>query len=114
MLTRDSLLIYVAAFLRSSAVGLIGVVLAIALTEAGVSVAGTGAVIGAGANVYGVGITSRYIPPFSWGQDNAQRWELEAFLGTAERAMKRRDVPLSERAKRQLTAAWERAAEDIR
>src|SRR5262245_7916425 len=48
MLTRDSLLIYVAAFLRSSAVGLIGVVLAIALTEAGVSVAGTGAVIGAG------------------------------------------------------------------
>src|SRR5688572_161931 len=46
----------------------------------------TGAVIGAGANVYGVGITSRYIPPFSWGQDNAQRWELDAFLGTAERA----------------------------
>lgn len=74
----------------------------------------TGAVIGAGANVYGVGITSRYIPPFSWGQDNAQRWDLDAFLGTAERAMKRRDVPLSERAKRQLTAAWERAAEDIR
>ena len=48
VLTRDSLLIYVAAFLRSSAVGLIGVVLAIALTEAGVSVAGAGAVIGAG------------------------------------------------------------------
>jgi MFS family permease len=48
LLTRDSLLIYVAAFLRSSSVGLIGVVLAIALTEAGVSVVGTGAVIGAG------------------------------------------------------------------
>ena len=48
MLARDSLLIYVAAFFRSSAVGLIGVVLAIALTEAGVSVAGAGAVIGAG------------------------------------------------------------------
>jgi MFS family permease len=48
LLTRDSLLIYVAAFLRSSSVGLIGVILAIALTEAGVSVAGTGAVIGAG------------------------------------------------------------------
>jgi MFS family permease len=48
LLTRDSLLICVAAFLRSSAVGLIGVVLAIALTEAGVSVAGAGAVIGAG------------------------------------------------------------------
>jgi len=48
VLTGDALLIYIAAFLRSSAVGLIGVVLAIALTEAGVSVAGTGAVIGAG------------------------------------------------------------------
>jgi MFS family permease len=46
--SRDAGLVYVAAFLRSSAVGLIGVVLAIALTEAGVSVAGTGAVIGAG------------------------------------------------------------------
>ena len=48
MLTRDSLLVYLAAFLRSSSVGLVGVVLAIALTQAGVSVAGTGAVIGAG------------------------------------------------------------------
>jgi MFS family permease len=48
LLTRDSLFIYLAAFLRSSSVGLIGVVLAIALTEVGVSVAGTGAVIGAG------------------------------------------------------------------
>jgi MFS family permease len=48
LLTPDALLIFFAAFLRSSAVGLIGVVLAIALTEAGVSVAGTGAVIGAG------------------------------------------------------------------
>ncbi len=45
---RDARLICAAAFLRSSSVGLIGVVLAIALTEAGVSVAGTGVVIGAG------------------------------------------------------------------
>jgi MFS family permease len=45
---RDAGLICAAAFLRSSSVGLIGVVLAIALTKAGVSVAGTGAVIGAG------------------------------------------------------------------
>ena len=44
----DAGLIYAAAFLRSSSVGLIGVVLAIALTEVGVSVAGAGAVIGAG------------------------------------------------------------------
>ena len=42
------MLVYVAAFLRSSAVGLVGVILAIALTEAGVSVARTGLIIGAG------------------------------------------------------------------
>ena len=48
MLSRDAALIYAAAFLRSSAVGLVGVILAIALTEAGVSVAGTGLVIGTG------------------------------------------------------------------
>jgi len=48
VLTRDAALIYAAAFLRSFAVGLVGVILAIALTEAGVSVAGTGLVIGAG------------------------------------------------------------------
>jgi MFS family permease len=48
VLSRDAALIYVAAFLRASAVGLVGVILAIALTGAGVSVAGTGLVIGAG------------------------------------------------------------------
>jgi MFS family permease len=46
--SRDAALIYLAAFLRASAVGLVGVILAIALTGAGVSVAGTGLVIGAG------------------------------------------------------------------
>ena len=46
--SRDAPLIFIAAFLRSAAVGLVGVILAIALTEAGLSVAGTGLVIGAG------------------------------------------------------------------
>jgi UDP-N-acetylglucosamine diphosphorylase / glucose-1-phosphate thymidylyltransferase / UDP-N-acetylgalactosamine diphosphorylase / glucosamine-1-phosphate N-acetyltransferase / galactosamine-1-phosphate N-acetyltransferase len=67
----------------------------------------TGAVIGTGANVYGHGITSRYVPPFSWGLDGTEVWDLKAFLETAERAMKRRDVPLSEKSKRQLTKAWQ-------
>jgi len=71
----------------------------------------TGAVIGTGANVYGTGMTPRYVPPFAWGLDGSDLWELDAFLQTAGRAMKRRDVALSEKAKRQLTAAWERAVE---
>lgn len=74
----------------------------------------TGAVVGAGANVYGAGITPRYVPPFAWGLDVSEVWQLEAFLETAERAMKRREVALSEKARRQLTAAWERAVEDKR
>lgn len=74
----------------------------------------TGAVIGAGANVYGKGITPRYVPPFAWGLDSSDVWELEPFLETAERAMKRRGIPLSEQARRQLTGAWRRAVEDQR
>jgi UDP-N-acetylglucosamine diphosphorylase/glucosamine-1-phosphate N-acetyltransferase len=74
----------------------------------------TGAVIGAGANVYGEGITPRYVPPFAWGLVESDVWELEPFLETAARAMKRRDVPLSEKARRQLTGAWQRAVEDRR
>jgi UDP-N-acetylglucosamine diphosphorylase/glucosamine-1-phosphate N-acetyltransferase len=74
----------------------------------------TGAVIGTGANVYGKGITPRYVPPFAWGLDESDVWELEPFLETAERAMKRRDVSLSEKARRQLTGAWQRAVEDQR
>jgi hypothetical protein len=72
----------------------------------------TGAVIGTGANVYGPGMTSRYVPPFAWGLDGTTLWELSAFLETAERAMQRRNVELTEKARRQLTAAWERSVEN--
>jgi UDP-N-acetylglucosamine diphosphorylase/glucosamine-1-phosphate N-acetyltransferase len=74
----------------------------------------TGAVIGTGANVYGTGITPRYVPPFAWGLDGSDVWELQAFLETAERMMNRRGVALSERARRQLTAAWQLTVEDKR
>ena len=73
----------------------------------------TGAVVGTGANVYGTGITSRYVPPFAWGLDGTEVWDLNAFLETAERAMKRREVALSEKARRQLVRAWQRAVEEI-
>ena len=32
----------------------------------------TGAVIGTGANVYGTGMTPRYVPPFAWGFDGSE------------------------------------------
>ena len=41
----------------------------------------TGTVIGACSNVFGNGLTPKYIPSFSWGSDGLQRYELEkAFL----------------------------------
>lgn len=70
----------------------------------------TGAVVGTGANVYGAGITSRYVPPFAWGLDGTEVWDLTAFLETAERAMKRRNVVLTEKGRRQLTRAWQLTA----
>lgn len=66
----------------------------------------TGAVVGAGANVYGNGISPKFVPPFSWGMDGRERWDVERFLVTAARVMRRRNVALSERARRQLARAW--------
>ena len=36
----------------------------------------TGTVVGVGANVFGKGLTPKFIPNFSWGIDNADRYEL--------------------------------------
>lgn len=36
----------------------------------------TGTVIGACANVFGTGLTPKYIPSFAWGSDGIQRYEL--------------------------------------
>jgi UDP-N-acetylglucosamine diphosphorylase/glucosamine-1-phosphate N-acetyltransferase len=69
----------------------------------------TGSVIGAGSNVYGTAMPPRYVPPFSWGEGDAlQEYRLEDFLKTAERALARRSVPLSEAMRRQLRAAHAR------
>jgi UDP-N-acetylglucosamine diphosphorylase/glucosamine-1-phosphate N-acetyltransferase len=66
----------------------------------------TGAVIGAGANVLGAGLTPKVVPPFAWGVDDPSRWDLEPFLVTAARVMKRRHVTLTEKGRRYLTAVW--------
>jgi hypothetical protein len=47
------------------------------------------------------------VPPFAWGVDEPGTWTLDAFLATAERVMSRRTVPLTAKARRQLTAAWQ-------
>jgi UDP-N-acetylglucosamine diphosphorylase/glucosamine-1-phosphate N-acetyltransferase len=66
----------------------------------------TGTMIGAGSNVYGAGMPPKSVPAFSWGEGAAlQPYALDKFLQTAERAMGRRGVPLSEGARRQLSMA---------
>jgi len=70
----------------------------------------TGTVIGAASNVFGGLMPPRYVPPFSWGEGDAlAEYRLEDFFRTAERAMSRRAVTLSEGMRRQLRAAHARA-----
>jgi UDP-N-acetylglucosamine diphosphorylase/glucosamine-1-phosphate N-acetyltransferase len=56
----------------------------------------TGTVAGVGANLFG-GMPSKYVPPFTWGAAaDAGAYDIERFLGVAETAMARRDIPLTE------------------
>lgn len=73
----------------------------------------TGTVIGVGSNVFGGAMPPRWVPPFSWGSGSQLvPYRLEAFLDTAEKAMARRDVPLTPRLRSFLTGVWERSSRD--
>lgn len=65
----------------------------------------TGTVIGAGANVFGIGMPPKACPPFAWGLDG-ETYALDRFLAAAERAMGRRQVELDARARRLLSEAY--------
>jgi UDP-N-acetylglucosamine diphosphorylase/glucosamine-1-phosphate N-acetyltransferase len=53
----------------------------------------TGTILGAGANVYGGRVSSKYVPPFAWGSEDT--YEIKKFIAVAERMMSRRHVELS-------------------
>ena len=66
----------------------------------------TGTVLGAGANVYGAESPPKVVPPFAWGSAPPYEvYRLDKFLEVAERMMARRQVTLSDRARRQLAAS---------
>jgi UDP-N-acetylglucosamine diphosphorylase/glucosamine-1-phosphate N-acetyltransferase len=66
----------------------------------------TGTVVGAGANVFGSEMPPKYVPPFSWVDGSEiTDFRLAKFLEIAARAMSRRSIELSERGRRQLSAA---------
>jgi hypothetical protein len=63
-------------------------------------------VIGAGANIFGVAMPPKAVPPFSWGDsDPYDTYDVTKFLEVAERVMRRRHVELGDNARKQLTEA---------
>lgn len=68
----------------------------------------TGAVVGAGANVFGVAMAPKYVPPFAWGCDGERLTE-EGFLTVARRVLGRRDVAWSDARQESLRRTYERS-----
>jgi UDP-N-acetylglucosamine diphosphorylase/glucosamine-1-phosphate N-acetyltransferase len=66
----------------------------------------TGTLLGAGANVFGIQLPPKVVPPFAWGGSPPHDvYALDKFLEVAERVMARRDITMSDGARRQLEAA---------
>ena len=57
----------------------------------------TGTIIGLGANIFGEGFQSKYIPSFQWGRED--RTDLENFLLVVDRMKKRRNIKMSNQEK---------------
>jgi Sugar nucleotidyl transferase len=68
----------------------------------------TGTVVGTGANVFGAAPVPKYVPPFAWGADGAERMNEEGFLTVAARVMPRRDVAFTAERRTALRATWRR------
>jgi UDP-N-acetylglucosamine diphosphorylase / glucose-1-phosphate thymidylyltransferase / UDP-N-acetylgalactosamine diphosphorylase / glucosamine-1-phosphate N-acetyltransferase / galactosamine-1-phosphate N-acetyltransferase len=67
----------------------------------------TGTVIGAGSNIFGAVQPPKYVPPFRWGAGDALvEYDLTRFLDTAQTAMRRRDIELSDGMRALLSEAW--------
>ena len=62
----------------------------------------TGAVIGAGANVFGAPRARKHVPPFAWGGEDGERVTADSFIEVARRVLPRRDVALDPAFERSL------------
>lgn len=68
----------------------------------------TGTVIGVSANVFGAGLTPKFIPSFSWGSDGVQRYDLEKALLDIADWKKLKNQVLTEDEKSILRAVYEK------
>lgn len=71
----------------------------------------TGAVVGAGANLFGGPRAPKYTPPFAWGGDTDERMTVDAFVETAKRVLPRRDVAVDMATESSLRALHRRLTE---
>lgn len=62
----------------------------------------TGTVVGVCCNVFGQGLTPKYIPSFSWGYDNTEKYELEKALRDIESWKRFKGHQLSDAEKQNL------------
>jgi hypothetical protein len=67
----------------------------------------TGTVIGVSCNVFGTGLTPKFIPSFSWGHEGIQRYKLEKALSDAENWKKLKQQMLSEEERQILNHIFE-------
>ena len=68
---------------------------------------GAGTSVGAGSNLYGSGMAPKWVPPFAWWDGTStEAYRLEAFLATAEKAMARRRVQLTDGQRALFTRLW--------
>ncbi|HEX5654930.1 MAG TPA: glucose-1-phosphate thymidylyltransferase, partial [Chitinophagaceae bacterium] len=67
----------------------------------------TGTVIGVAANVFGLGLTPKLIPSFSWGHEGVKRYEFEKVLVDIEDWKKMKGQTLTESERSVLKYVYE-------
>ena len=72
----------------------------------------TGAVVGTGASLFGAPRAAKWIVPFAWGGDSAERQGIEAFIATAKRILPRRQVAVDAAMEASLRGLHARLAGD--
>lgn len=72
----------------------------------------TGTVAGFSANIYGGGFQDKFIPSFSWGDnEKSTTYDLEKAIETAEKVMERREIPLTKEDKAIFAAIHQQTSE---
>jgi hypothetical protein len=67
----------------------------------------TGTVIGVSCNVYGTGLTPKYIPSFSWGSEGIQRYEFKKAIADIQNWKSLKNEMLTEKEKQILHYIFE-------